>query len=255
MSYSIYQAPTLSFFKKDFYRYIGREAKGVGLLYLFVVVTAASVISTGFGCLYLYMDIKSPRVAEVAQKLPSLKIKDGSMSMDKPSPYVLNIEQQGGKEKTTIVFDTAGTKGLEAPYIFREDGFIADGKEDSLVPWKMLTFGNDFELVPSQFQDLLVKTIPWFFGLGLIAIPVIWIGHLFVALIYALVGLVMDRNKLGFGTSMRVATVAMTPCIVLDALFHAAHLSAIFIIWFLVTIPISLGYMYFAYSAINAESP
>jgi hypothetical protein len=258
MSYSMFQAPALSFFNKDFYKSIGREKNGTGLLYLFVIVAAASLLSTCFACVYLYMDIKSPRVTEIAKLIPEIRIKDGHLSMDKPSPYVLTLDQAGSSDKVNLVFDPEGKSSWsEGQFLFREDGLMTDGKEEGMLRWKSLIpfMGNDFKTGPSSFQDLLAKAIPWFFGLGILAIPFIYLGHIFVLMIYALVGLIMDKSKLGFGTAMRVAAVAMTPSIVLDALFHAAHLGIVVALWFLVSIPLSLGYLFFGYSAINsAES-
>ncbi len=255
MQYSIFKAPLFAFYSRDFYRQTARQGKGSGLLYLFVLVLVSNILSTASGSLHLISSLdNSPEFNEIVAKMPDISIKEGKLSINKESPYELKFKNpQSGKE-VLIVFDTSGKKQNyeEAKAVLSQEGIVFEGQE-SVIPWSMPTSGKDFELPASKIKDSLKSISLLIFFLGLAFTPLFYLGHILLALLYGLTGLVMDRNKLGFKTSLRMASVAMTPSVVLTTLFYVFYCKPE--IWELLTVPLTLGYLFFAFnSLLEAEA-
>ncbi|MBX9689788.1 MAG: DUF1189 domain-containing protein [Candidatus Obscuribacterales bacterium] len=247
--YSIFKAPLLSFFSKDFYSDTALKAKGLGFLYLFVLIFVCQTLSTASGCVHFYMNIESKELNDIVQRLPAMEIKRGKLSIDKESPYKLQFENILSKEKRVIVFDTSGQKSTEedADVLFTQDGIKFQGDSEA-IPWTSATFGNDFSLNSANFKGLLGSIAVWLFVIGVVLSPLSWLGHALLAAIYGLAGLAMDRKKLGYKTAVRMAIVALTPSIVLSTIFHVLYCMPE--LWGLITVPVTLGYLFFGYSSI-----
>ena len=81
--------------------------------------------------------------------------------------------------------------------------------------------------------------------LGVLAL----LGHFFLAALYGGIGMIMSgvtNAGLTYGTSVRLAVVAMAPAMIVSAVLWAAGLLAVSQIWSLVSVPLTLGYLYFA---------
>ncbi|MBX9569726.1 MAG: DUF1189 domain-containing protein [Candidatus Obscuribacterales bacterium] len=246
MEYSIYQAPIYSFYSKDFYRSVGRNGKGTGFLYLsalFFACWTAIIIA-----MYVHMVvlIEAPVVTELVQKLPDMTFRNGSMSINKPSPYEMEVS---GKK---IVFDTSGKyKAVEE--IEGADALITEEKISfSEQGWREPTtfkgLVTDYTLKAADIKPFLKDISLKIAGIGFVLGLPVFFGHLFLALIYAGVAMIVN-SKPGFETALRMAISAMTPGILLSTLLA--------ILWVnfpgqgLITVPITLGLLVYGYKALG----
>lgn len=252
MSYSIFKAPVLSFYSKDFYRATALEGKGSGMLYLLVAVLVANALSVASGYFHLVASIESAEVAAIVEKLPDINVTDGKMRTNKPNPYLMTFKNPQTKEETKIMFDTSGqtTKPPEdVKLLLTQDNVIFQDQEEPIT-WTKVTGGSNFDLAASSIKPALKQVALWILAFGALVFGfVAWIFHIILVMIYGLVGLVMDQRKLGYKTAMRMSCVAITPTIVLSTLFFL--LFATPELWPVITIPISIGFLYFGYSAAN----
>lgn len=250
MRYSIFKAPLLSFYSKDFYNATAREGKGFGWLYLFVVVLVSSILGSASACWHFNMLVDSPAVDEIVKQLPDMSIKGGRLSINKASPYKMPFRNAISKEEKLIVFDTSANAkpSEEASLVLGSEGVLIEGQEGAL-PWSMITMGNDFELPAAKFKDFWKSLSLWFFIACVALTPLAWLGHVLLSLLYGAAGLFMDGHKLGYKTAIRMASTAMTPSIVITTLFYVLYCKPE--LWEVITIPISLGYLFFAYNSVK----
>lgn len=253
--FSVLQAPVLAFFSRDFYRDVAKNWKGAGfgaLFLMLLVFWTAISIRTFFT---ISQQLESAEVNLLIEKLPTMDIKDGQLAIDKPSPYTIYLP--GSETEPLITFDTSGklktledTNGAKALATAKEL-LVKKEDETQAFPWKSL--GNSFHATPSDVKSAMKTFGVFLFGASWVCGIFIFVGHILAALIYGLIGLIMDRNKLGYGTCLRVATLAMTPAVVLSSLWSILGIQIP--AWTLITIPLSLGYLYFGLASLDPETP
>jgi len=123
-----------------------------------------------------------------------------------------------------------------------------------------------FELDGKILRDLIAQFCLWLpIGVFFIAWPAIFLAHLFQLLIYGGIGMAMAsgmEKKIPFATAMRLAAIAITPCIVITVLLNLVKAfvpasAAIAGIWAFGSIAVALGYMFMELNAIDppAEQP
>jgi len=261
MQYSIFRAPFLAFYSRKFYSDTALTGKGTGLLYLFIILLVLTPLSMASRYLHFasFLD-DSVEINEMVTRVPGVTVKQGTLSLDRPSPYKMEYINTTTKEKSFIIFDTSGksTSRDDAKALITEKGVFMDGI-DGLVPWSAVPM--DFAVSSTNFRDSIKNVVLGLTLIGAVLLPIVfWLGHTILALIYALVGLFMDRNKLGFGTALRMAIVAMTPAIVLstvckDILFCSPQFEPFVLLLSLATVPLTLGYLFFGYSSIAVAAP
>lgn len=248
MKYTIFQAPIYSWFKKDFYRSIGLKSHGTGFLYLavlFAICWTAIILSV-----YIHLSIgaQKPEVTEFIAKLPNMTFKDGKMSMDKPSPYTI----VAGEKK--IIFDTGEKVNSiddveDAGALLTEDAIMFENQKEPLE-WKK--FVTDYNLNQEQMKSGLQSLCGYLSLFGLVLGLPVFFGHLFLSMFYAAIGLfVLDKQKLGFETALRMAICAMTPGILLSSVLSVLWINIPF--QGLVTVPLTLGLLFFGYSALSGS--
>lgn len=252
MQYSIFKAPSMSFFSKDFYRATAQEGKGTGLLYLLVIVFISNFISAAAGSLQMYMSLQSAQVKGIIGQIPDLSFRDSKMSFNKPNPYDMTFTNPNSQEKIHIIFDTSGQSNRaaeDAAAVLTADGIIFES-QDKMTPWRQVLFGNEnFDLPNTKMQEFL-QGLPIFFFVttAFVFAPIVYLLHIFLVLFYSLIGLIMDRKALGFKAAMRMVCVAMTPSILLTALCYIVFMPPF---WPILTIPITLGYLFFGYNSLG----
>src|ERR1044072_9047860 len=90
--YSFLHAPVLSFFSMPFYRAVGRNWRGTGLLYMFIlllVLWIPTLIKMQIG-LSRFIAQDSPRIT---QQIPRITIKNGQAWTDVPTPYFIKDDK------------------------------------------------------------------------------------------------------------------------------------------------------------------
>ncbi len=255
MAYSIFKAPALSFFSKDFYRATALEGKGMGLLYLLVAVFVANAMSVTSAYFHLCAAIDDPKFAAIIEKMPDMHFANDKLSINKPCPYYWNFKNPQTGQETQILIDTTGqTKSVpESASALLTAESIQFSSQDETITWASLLSGTSVDLVTATFKPMLQQMAQMILLIGIVPYALLaWFFHVLLVLFYAIVGMVMDPRKLGYKTAVRMSTVAITPTIVLSAVFYL--LFAMPVLWPIITIPISLGYLFYGYSSLNKDA-
>ncbi len=257
-----YQAPALAFFSGDFYRHVAKRWGGIGLIYLFMLSFCAIAISD-IGLYRLvdgYVDL-------ILNKVPPLHIKDNKVLLDVPSPYEIMITGEGGKA-VKIVFDTSGKmktlkdSGGALVLVTADSIIMKDSLEDeNATTFSSLAGGKNLDLTVTketigQWRSAASSVI--LSSMGVLAALAL-LGHFLLALIYGGLGCIMasiTEAELGYGACVRLACVAMTPGIIISVLLGLTGLLQFCVLWAMITVPVTLGYLYFGCaSAAKPETP
>jgi hypothetical protein len=251
--YSFFHAPILSFFSGSFYRDVGRNWRGTGLLYMFVllaVLWVPSIIKLQVG-VNRFVNTESKKITD---QIPAITISHGKVSTNVPTPYYIREPESG---TPIAIIDTTGQYRrldetpanvlvlTDSKLIMRTD---RETKSYDLTPVE--SFYLDKARVEGWLALLKTWCVPVSYPLALLFS---FIVRIIKVLIYALIGLLFAyllHANLGFQTLMRLAAVAMTPVLILDSIleFSPGHIP----LWSIWAFLICLGYMFFAVKA-NAE--
>lgn len=244
--YSYFHGLLLSFFSKSFYRDVGVNWQGTGLLYIAVMV-ALLWIPTVLKMqreLGSFIDNDSVKLTE---QIPAIKIRNGEVTTDVPTPYFINNPEDG---TPVAIIDTTGKyKTLEdtpARMLVTRNTVVAKSDRDTRIYdlSNVQSFDIDRGRVEGWFGIARAWFVPVFYPLAFV------ISFFFRAiqiLIYALIGLAfasMLQTRLPYKTLMRLAAVALTPVLVLDLLLDFSPMKIPF--WGLLGIFVGLGYLFFA---------
>ena len=249
MEYSIYKAPIYSFYSKDFYRSVGRDGKGTGFLYLSALFLACWTFIMISCYIHMIMLVDSAPVTELVQKLPDMNFKNGELSINKESPYEMTVE---GKK---IVFDTSGkykaADDLDGVDVLITQEKLSFAEKSWREPTSFKGLVSDYTLKAVNIKPFLRDMSLYITGFGFVLGLPVFFGHLFLALVYAGVGMIVN-SKPGFETALRMAISAMTPGILLSTLLA--------ILWInfpgqgLVTVPITLGLLVYGYRSMGDDA-
>ncbi len=101
--YSHFSALYLSFFSNRLYVDVGKRWKGLGLIYLLLVIGLFSIpfslyVGANFNRFF------SQQIIEPILKMPTLYVQNGEASIDEPMPYLIKNK----KEQVVLIIDTTG---------------------------------------------------------------------------------------------------------------------------------------------------
>lgn len=216
----------LSFFSSAFYKDVARSWGGIGFLYLLLLqLFAWLVLSTFF---YIQLgNLISTHGKHFAEQVPSVSIKDGTVTMDRPSPYVI----KDGTGSPFLIIDTeSGINKYEessATIILTKHHLIvhkdrSNGKLDETRVFDLKEANGDISIDKASVEGLLEQIKVWVpilaFAVGL---PFMVVLYLIFAVLNAALGLIAKaatNSDLDFGAILRISIVAMTPGVVLGLL-------------------------------------
>ena len=219
--YSIFHVPIWSFFSKKLYIDVGQNWKGVNFLYLLLLLAICWIlimIKVHLGVAD-FIDNEAP---VIVNQVPEINITDGQVSIKETQPYYI-IDPDNNKPLAII--DTTGqieslkdTKALclltQNQMIIKQSEFenrtydLSDVKDfvvdsDRITGW--LHIGRKF---------LAVIIYPF-------ALLSSYIYRIIQALIYAAIGLLFAsfcKTTLSYIVLIRLAIVAITPCIIISTI-------------------------------------
>lgn len=255
------QAPVMAFYSRPFYRDLAFNGKGVGFLYLFLLLLVCWSCLCARNFWEIQTGVHSKETTALVDQLPNMHYSQEKMSIDKPTPYAITI-----KNTPQVYFDMTGKmKSLSdaAPAdILITDTFMIVRKDpkggtEETIPWKAVADAfkvSEFKFGPGMVKEFLYK-LPLFFGVVSWVLGIfVWIGHMIVALFLGVFGLIMDRKKLGYLTAVRMGSFAMTPSVILSTLKDLVPLHIDGWIWSLIALVMSIGFLYLGYSAVNEDN-
>jgi len=248
--FSIIHIPVLSFFSKELYRDVGLYWKGVNFSYLLLLLAICSIptiIKIHIG-LSDFVDNEAPKVVE---QVPEITITDGQVSIEEPEPYYIKDPENGD---VLAIIDTTGTiKSLEDP-----NAICLLTKTN--IMWRQGEFETrtiDLAEVKNFVLDS-ERIMGWLHTAGKFLIIIIYpfallgsyLYRTVQALIYAAIGLLFAlwcKVTLSYATLLRLAVVAVTPCVLVKTILGiaGAHLPYAGLIYLVA----ALAYLFFGVHA------
>ncbi len=248
--YSIFHVPALSFFSKDLYIDVGQNWKGVNFLYLLLLLAFCwipAMINLHRG-ISNFVNNEAPAVVN---QVPEITITDGQVSIKETQPYY--IKDPDSDEPLAIIDTTGQIESLEDTDVFflltgnkviiKESNF----EERSYDLSNVKAFAVDSERITGWLhigrKFLAVVIFP-------IALLSSYVYRIVQALIYAAIGLVFAsfcKTTLSYAALIRLAVVALTPCIIVGAILDLAETSIPYYLY----IVAALVYLFFAVKSIS----
>jgi hypothetical protein len=242
----------MSFFSKSLYQDVGRNWRGTGLLYLFIlliIVWVPTMIRMHVG-LSRFVDEESP---VITQQIPRITIKNGQASTDVATPYFIK-DKQGNP--VAVIDMTGEYRDLDNTTAFvlltKTKVFVKNRNQTRIYDLQPVgSFEMDRDWAERFLQILRTWMVPALFPILLI---LSFIARAIQVLIYAAIGLgfaKLANTSLSYKTLMRLAAVALTPVLLLNLLLEFLPFSIPF--WWLLGTLIGLAYLFFAVKS-NADS-
>lgn len=251
--FSIIHIPVLSFFSKELYIDVGQNWKGVNFLYLLLLL-AVCLIPTMIKIHADVTDFVNNEAPVIVNQVPEIVITDGQVSIKETQPYYI---KDPDSDKILAIIDTTGQieslENTDALCLLTKTRVMLHKSEVETQIFDLSNvkaFSMDSERVTGWLhvgrKFLAVGIYPFaLFGS--------YVFRIVQALIYAAVGLLFAfwcKVRLSYATLLRLAVVAMTPCLLAKTIFGIAdiHLPYATLIFLMIT----LAYLFFAVKA-NSE--
>lgn len=264
-TYNLFHGFFLSFGASDFYRDVAHHWRGLGFLYVLVLILLTTIPSTA-KLFYDTADINQSAIRPVTSQIPRIEIQDGIARVEAPQPHIITDPESG---EVIAILDTTGDTTLDdlAPYrnvmLLTEDELIV--KQPHRTQVRSLA---DFEELlgdPAVIDQQTVEGwILW--GVGMVKLlqyPAYagfsYCYRMMQVLVLGVIGLLiasLKNQRLDYTASSRLAAMAITPVILLNTVYELlTPLHSAWCIWWLVCIGLGFGYLFFGISAASRPSP
>ena len=260
----------MALFSADFYADVASNWKGCGAVYLLFIVAVSTLINAlgvGFVC---YKAVSSKDTRSFLTQLPKMTLADGKISIDKPYPYNLK-DSTGAYTIATFVKerDASELNDNDPPIIVTSNSVLmrtAGGPSGPNV-FSAQQLADLSKAYPNLVIDgtNILSTIntAWVFvpmALFAAGVPLLFVGHLLQILIYGAIAMAiggMMSKKVGFETGMRLAAMAITPCIFISTLLNLLTAGGILLtpvhqLWPFTAIAVAIGYLCLACKSAKA---
>ena len=219
--YSRFAALPLSFFSAALYRDVARNWRGIGALYLLLLLLLTWLPPVIKGHLGFRRFVRDEAPA-VLNQVPTVTIKNGVVSIQEPEPYFIRDPQTG---RALVYVDTSGAFDQKKE---ADEAAVLLSRSTMEVRQPNKTEVHDLSKVEylyidKHFASRWLNTGATVFG------PVAYVGGvvgsflwgLIRLLIYGLIGMIFVsafNARIDFAALMRLAAVAMTPAMLIDTL-------------------------------------
>lgn len=252
--FSILHVPFMSFFSKELYQDVGLYWKGVNFGYLLLLL-AVCWIPTIIKIRTVYSGFVREKAPPIVLQVPEITITDGQVSITESQPYYISDPEN---DDVLAIIDTTGTIiSLEDSDAFclltknslitRENKFETQTYDLSQVEHFVLDGDRIMSWLQTSKKFLVIVIYPF-------ALLGSYIYRIVQALIYAAIGLLFAsfcKVVLSYNTLLRLATVAVTPCIIAGTVFDLAGVSLPAPLYLLA----ALGYLFFGVKAVSQIPP
>jgi hypothetical protein len=257
--FSIFQSPLYAFFSREFYDDVARRWRGLALGYLLLLLGLTWLIALAVLYSMLVFFLRGEG-AGVIDQFPDVTVKDGTLTMDRPSPYDIRVQSTG---QLLVRFDTrAGaatqpdnTGDAQPPLLVTDRQLIYRDTGATLA----LRDAGEGALTAADVHAWVDKSFGWtFLGWSVILVLVSCAFRVAQVMLYgaAAMALAAAQNKrLDFPAGVRLAAASITPVIVLDTILSvlfgpAAWLSCV---WWVITFLMGGAYLAFAVKSVRVE--
>ena len=253
--YRFWNIPLYSCYSAQLYVHVARTWQGLGVLYLFFILTICS-LSTTYRLGVVMESVVQERVMPIIDKIPVLRFEQGQLSVAGPQPLVI---LDPVTELPMVVIDTSGqTTSLEqndVPLLLMKDRALARQGRDGE---RTLEFAglDGVELDSDAIRNGLQRAIGFIKPLAYIPVLLVeFLYRLVQTLLYAVGGLVFAswlKVSLPYSVLFRLTCVAMTPSLLLTAVLDlfGIGLPLAGVLFFL----LSQLYLYFAVRSVAEDS-
>lgn len=232
---TLFKGLLLALYSRPFYRQTALHGHGIGLSFLTIplLILVLLMMLTLRPALHELMEKETkPMLA----KFPAITVKDGAISIDKPTPYTIAF---GEKDPVYVVFDTTrGAMSLDEVMTWMDQNHVLalitqdkvimikdDKHETRIMSAKDMPSGTLTQTDLMHYCDTFTTwAIPAFF---ILVTPALWIYHFVVVLILSLlargVGALM-RTPLDYDAILRISCITIVPYFALSILETLTHL-------------------------------
>lgn len=255
--YSVFHALYMAFYSADLYQDVFQRWHGVGAAYLLLLVVLSWLpllvkMQVGFS------DFARNDAPNILEQIPPLTIDKGKVSTPVETPYFIKDPDTG---KELAIIDLTGKitslDGRDAKVLVLPSKVLARQSTTEVREYD-LSQVQHFEFTREKAQDwlatfknlLLVIVAPFAILFG-------YVYRILQLLLYAAVGMgfaSINRLKAEYGVMMRLTAVAVTPAILINAIYDVAGKGIPF--WWLICFAIAMCYLFFAVkSAATRQRP
>lgn len=250
--YKIFHPFILSFFSKSLYHDVARNWKGIGFLYLLLLVTNVSIIVTAQFHKALKGVHEDEDMKSFIEQVPDITLKNGRISINKPQPYIINDPSQD--DNPFIIIDTTGNytslEGTNARVLITGSKIYT---QDRIYDLSDLSEIGEFTVTRNGVSRVIKIFSNWFaFILFPFIVIFIFLFRIVHILIFALIGILISKIikvNLIFEQLMRLSAISITPVILANIILSFFNFKIPF--WF--RLGISLGYLFYAIK-VNAQT-
>jgi Protein of unknown function (DUF1189) len=250
----------MSFYSADLYRAVGTEWRGIGVLYLVLLLTL-SWLPSPIRWFYGIQTFMAAGADQFVRQMPVVTIENGVMRADPPGRHeIRDPDAKPGElgEFVVVIDDTIDEVPPQADtdtiaLTRREFGSVRPSRSERRV-WT-LTPAADMVVTPddamSFLQAIAVLAPPVGYAAALLGSLVMRLAQL---LIYGGIGVLLSRSRgpgIGYAAALRLAAVAMTPWIVIRTLLWFGPWEPAWFFRWPVAIAVTLAYLAFGIRAME----
>jgi hypothetical protein len=164
-------------------------------------------------------------IGDLVKKLPEITIKDGAMTIDKQSPYTVDLTPPNASTSIPVVLFDATTDepkisadGPSPPFVLTKHSmYIGSGAQATQYEWKQFEGTHWSQDTYHKCVDMVITFVP--LAVLVIGSPLTFIWCAIGASILGAIGMAIAgiaNVKLTYGELVRLAVVGMTPGLILE---------------------------------------
>lgn len=246
--YSVLHPIWMSFYSKKLYRDIGQHWKGLGFLYLLMLLAIAWLPTT----INYYVGAErflKDTLPIMLEQMPPITIKNGQLSVDAPMPIILKDDKN--HHQVLVVIDTTGEyKSLEQArsniLITKTRAFVRDQETMQVytIVYDEYNELRNLHLTPQIIMDYVDENktgalVTIFIVLYFIMLLFSFVYRIIQALVFALITYLFVSNKntkKDFDFVLRITCIALTPAIIVATVLNLFDINISILIYLLISI-------------------
>jgi hypothetical protein len=227
--FKIWQAPVLAFFSTKFYRDLATNGKGVGFVYMLTLLAIMCTIQP----IHFYFTLKDFMNGDgraIVDVCPNIKIQNGKLSIDEPSPYVVALQ-----DIPLITFYADDKSQAEMPAEPNSPMVVTQDSMKVLIPfqpqpivWPLSFKGVTFAVTKKDIRSMLDMsciTVPML--LYVTNLTGFWIRSILTALFFSVMALIVAKcinAHCTYPGLLRISSVAVGCTIIISCILQLVPL-------------------------------
>jgi len=260
--YGRWSALWASFYSRDLYRQVVTEWKGIGILYLMLLLAICWLPSATRWVRGL-QGFAATEGTKFVKQLPTVTIQNGVMTATPPGRHVIRLEGDEGRPGQPVFIIDDSIDSIPSDPTF--DGFILTRREAAVLqPSKRerrvytLTPAADMNATPDDVDGFIRSMAVWVPPIMyLLAVAGALVFRVVQSLLYGIVAMTYARRhrvELTHASAMRLASVAVTPVVVIRTLMWFGTWEPAWYLRWPVAVLITFAYIAFGIRALTASS-